>query len=133
MKKVLVFLLVLAMCLGLCSCMSMDDIEDNLGSSYKKESIDEDDLEEYAELLNIDVEDYEVESAMMATHKKKGTGVMIIECGSASLAEELSEDGDGMLDILEYTYGSKYTFKIEVEGNFVLFGEKSAIKDALGE
>ena len=133
MKKLIVMLLALCICLGLCACASMDKFEENLGSKYKIEKLDDDDLEDYAELLDLDVDDYNVIDAMEATHKKSGIGVMILECGSASDAEELAEDGEVMVELLESYYSSKYSFDSVAEGRFVLIGEEDAIEDALGK
>lgn len=133
MKKIVAFLLAVCLCVGLCACASMDSFKDNLGDNYKKTILDEDDLEGYAELLGLDADDYKIKSALEATHKKKGTGVVIIECGSAELAEELADDAEDMVEYLTKSYGSAYTFGHAIKGRFVLFGEENAIDDALGE
>lgn len=133
MKKIFALILVLCLCAGLCACVSMDKFEDNLGSSYKRTTLSDDDLEDYAELLDIDVDDYDVKSAIQATHSKKKTTVVIIECGSQSKAKKLANDAEDIVDYLERAYGSSYSFGIETKGRFVLFGEKTAIDDALGE
>lgn len=134
MKKILAMLLLLCLCLSLTACgVSMDKFEDNLSDDYDIESIDDDDLEEYAELLDLDMDDYEIEDAIEATHEKTGKGVMIIECGSKKAAEELGDDAEGMVKLLKAYYGSGYSFDLVVEGKFVLIGEEDAIEDALGK
>ena len=132
MKRILAMVLALCLCIGLCACgMSMDKLKDNLGSSYKKVRLDDEDLEAYADLLGLDVDDYDIESAIQATHKKKGIGVVIIECGSKKEAEELADDGEGMVDYLSEYYGTNYSFDMVVKGKFILCGEERAIKAAL--
>lgn len=133
MKKIVAFLLVVCLCIGLCACASMDTFKDNLGSDYRKTELDDDDLEAYEEMLDIDADDYDVKSAIQAVHKKKGTTVVIIECGSNAKANELSDDAEDIIDFLKKSYSSSYSFGISVEGRFVLLGEESAIEDALDE
>ena len=133
MKKVLAIILVLCMCISLCACVSMDKFEKNLEDDYKISKMRDSDLETYEKLLDLDADDYDLETVKTATHKKSGIGVYIFECGSAAKAKQLAEDAEDMVDILESTYASKYSFDMVVKGRFVLVGEEDAIEDALGK
>lgn len=130
MKKLIAMLLMLCLGIGLCACASMDNFEDNLEGKYAITLLDDDDLEDYADLLDLDVDDYNIKSAIEATHKKKYTSVVIIECGSSAKASKLAEDAEDIVDILEAYYRG-YTFDCTKKGRFVLFGEVDAIDDAL--
>lgn len=132
MKRIFALILVVCISVGLCACSaSMDDFKSNLGDDYKIITLSDRDLDDYADLLYLDVSDYGVKSAIEAKHKQKSTSVVIIECGSSSQAEQLSKDADDIVFLLEYTYGSRYSFDIKCEDSFVLFGESTAINDAL--
>lgn len=133
MKKALAVLLVVCICATMFACASMSSFKDNLGSDYKKTTLTDSDIEDYADLLGLDMDEYKIRSAIEAKHKTKYTSVVIIECGSSGKAKSLAKDADEIVDLLKLTYGSKYSFGIETKGCFVLFGETSAIKDALGK
>ena len=131
MKKFISITLVCVLLLSLCACTSMDKFKDNLGRDYKKTKLSDDDIECYADLLDLDISDYKIDSAIEARHRDDGISVLIFECGSRRLAKKLAKDAEDIIDILEDTYGSSYTFAIETKSNFVLIGEENAIDDAL--
>ena len=133
MKKLLAILLVLCMCIGLAACAKMEDFEDNLGRDYEIENLSDDDMEYFAEYMDVDVDDFDVQDAIEATNEDTGVGVVIIECGSKKLAEELADEAGAIVKLLELSYSSKYSFDVETKGAFVLIGEEDAIADALGD
>ena len=133
MKKILVFLLLLCLCLGLCACTSMDKMTSNLRPNYEIETMSDQDLEDYAILLALDLDDYNIVSAIQATHKTRGTGVVIVECDSKNDAAKLAKDAADIVEMLEYAYGTAYTFDVKTDGCFALFGETAAITTATGK
>lgn len=132
MKKVLALLLTLCLCVTLSACATMETFESNLGDKYSKTILDDDDLEDYADLLDIEVDDYSIKSAIEAKHKTKYTSVVIIQCANNTKAKKLANDAEDIIGMLENTFSSAYSFDIVVKSSFVLFGESTAIDDALG-
>ena len=133
MKKVLALLLTLCLCVTLSACTTMETFESNLGDEYSKTIMDDNDLEVYADLLDLEVDDYSIKSAIEAEHKTKYISVVIIQCANNSKARKLANDAEDIIDMLENTFGSSYSFDLVVKNSFVLVGETNAIGDALGK
>ena len=131
MKKLLVLALVLCMCLSLTAC-SMEDFEDNLTPGYETSEVSDRTLNSYAILMNADIEDFDVQSTLEATHKVRGISVVIIECGSFRKAAKLEDKAYVIVERLEDIYSYEYSFSVVRRGSFVLIGEDDAIDDALG-
>ena len=120
----------LCLCIGLCACSNMESIEDKLKKNYDLEELTTREIDNLASVLSLHASAYNIKSAVMATHKTRGTGVMIIECGSQSDATKLFREAEGIIGILKAKYGSGYTFTRDRIGSVALFGEQSAVRDA---
>ena len=131
MKKIIVLLLLtLTLTIRLASCSSMKSYEKNLGDDYKVDIYDEDEIEELAEIFDIDADDYGISSIMEAEDRDKGYYAYIIQCKSNKMAEELVDDLDDIVKAM-----NKYYSYIDVDavadGKFVLVGNEDVIDDAL--
>ena len=124
MKKVfLMSLCLLLAMLCLVSCASLKSYEKNLGSNYDVYELDEDDIEDYGDNYDLDIDDYKIKKGIEAEHEDKGYSVLILQCGSSKKAEELEND---------LKKKTKY-YEIERDGKFVLIGSEKAVKKALGK
>ena len=131
MKKIIALLLLICtFALCLVSCASMDKYEDNLDKNYDVEKIKKSEIDDLAEMLDLDMDDYDIEEALMAESKKGDDGVYIFECKSSSKAKKLAKDVEDALDEVK-----SYISDMEVtkKGKFVLIGTEDGIEDALGK
>ena len=128
MKKIIALLLLICtFALCLVSCASLDKYEDNLGKDYEIGKIKKAGINELADELDLDADDYDIESALMAEHKDKDYELYIFECKSSSKAKKFAKDIEDAFD--------EYPSDLDVvqKGKFVLAGSKDAIEDALGK
>ena len=129
-KRILAtMVLVIMLALSLTSCASLDSYKRNLGDDYETELLSTKEIEELADELDIDADDYGIVDIMSAEEKDSGYYAYFIECGSASEAEDLAKDLEDYVEILDDYYSFK--IKAEVDGKFVLVGNASAIDKAL--
>ena len=133
MKRI--FSLAIVVCMSifcLASCASMESFEKNLKKDYDIEIADLEAIEDLADEMDLDFDDYDVTEAMFGRHEDNGRIIYIIKCGSNAKAKKLLDDMDDTIKELDEYYLS---FKVDavVNGSFVLAGAESAIEDALGE
>ena len=113
----------------------MSELLSNLGNSYStREYSDPDEIQSIIAYYGADLDpsDYGATVGITATNVNSYCMVVIIECDSASSASALKVDCAPIIQYLENSYSSSYSFDAVVAGNFVLVGEVSAINDALG-
>ena len=68
MKKIIALLLLICtFALCLVSCASMDKYEDNLDKNYDVEKIKKSEIDDLAEMLDLDMDDYDIDSAIKAS------------------------------------------------------------------
>ena len=114
---------------------TMSEFLSNLGNSYStREYSDPDEIQSIIAYYGVDLDpsDYGATVGITATNMNTYCMVVIIECDSASSASALKVDCAAIVECLENSYSSSYSFDAVVAGNFVLVGEVSAINDALG-
>ena len=129
MKKIIALLLLICtFALCLVSCASMDKYEDNLGKDYDVENLKKDEIEDLADAFDLDIDDYDIEDALMAESEKGDDGLYIFECKSSSKAKKLEEDMKDAMDEL-----NEDEWDIVRKGKFVLIGTEDGIEDALGK
>ena len=130
MKKVTsllaLILCVLMLTLSFASCANMDKYKDNLGSDYEIETAEDEEMEAFMKMLDLDAEKYGVEEMVSAYNKEAQISVMIIKCKNTSAAKDLVEEFEKVIE--ESCEG-----KAENKGSFVFVGDEDAIKDALGK
>ncbi len=132
MKKILVLSAILALAVSFSACRSMDYYEENLeDNGYDIDNLSNSELEEFADLFDLDPDDYKAKDSFLATHENTGVSVFVVECGSVKYAKELVEDADDIMVFLEESYSAQYSFDIINKGRFVFIGEEGAIDDAL--
>ena len=108
------------------SCANMDKYKDNLGSDYKIETADDDEMEAFLALMGVDADDYEVEELVYAVNEDDFSSVMIIKCKKMSGAKDLAEEFEKIAEDSDEG-------EIVRKGSFVLVGDEDAVKDALGK
>ena len=131
MRKFIASLLLATLCVGLCACSQMSDVESKLHDNYKLETLTTYDLESLAEPLEMDIDDYRIFKAVQATHRDHGYSVVILECDSTETAMHLEDDlfHSVIVDVLESLYSSSYSFLVNRYETFVMVGERRAVVD----
>ena len=123
MKKFfLTSLCLLLVMLSFTSCAAFKTLktyEKNLGSNYDIEQLDKDDIEDLADVLDLDADDYKLKKGFEASHETKSQYVFVLQCASTKGAKDLAEDLSGN------------SLKVTREGRFVLIGNKDAVNKAL--
>jgi len=129
MKKIIALLLLICtFALCLVSCASLDKYEDNLGKDYDVENLKKDEIEDLADAFDLDIDDYDIEDALMAESEKGDDGLYIFECKSSSKAKKLEKDMKDAMDEL-----NEDEWDVVRKGKFVLIGTEDGIDDALGK
>ena len=125
MKKIIALMLIVCtFALCLVSCASMDKYEDNLGKDYDVENLKKDEIE----VFDLDIDDYDIEDALMGESEKGNDAIYILECKSSSKAKKLEKDAKDAIKEL-----GEDELEIVRKGKFVLIGTEDGIEDALGK
>ena len=134
MKRFLCLITLIALLVtSLTSCdkRSIDDykakFQDHTFTHYKNP----DEINDMARDLHLNAEEYKVREVLYAHSGNSGVpiGVVIIECGSKSKAEDLgARDAYVILDYLKTLYSTNmYPMTVSVDGKFVLIGTQKTI------
>lgn len=111
---------------------TMSDFIDSLGDAYYiNEYSDPDEVQSMAAQYQLDPSKYGATLGISATNKTTHCMVIIIECDSTSSASTLNSDCANIVEMLEKSYSSQYSFDSKCAGKYVLIGEVNAINDAL--
>ena len=132
MKKVITLFLLICLSVGLCACADINSVSNALSANYNIETVSIADLSSLGEVFDLNVYDYHIKSAIKATHKDKGTGVVVIECVSEKDAQNLDTSvySSDLIDFLSSYYGTSYKFMTNHIGTIALIGEQSAAAEA---
>ena len=65
MKKLLVLVMVLAMCLALTACGDIENFEENLEAGYSVSELSDSMMSSYALLMSADMDDFDVQNTFM--------------------------------------------------------------------
>lgn len=133
MKKFLALVLVIcALSTVLVSCgYEMDDFVENLSDSHKIQYLDYEDIEDYADIFDVNADNYGIKSAIEAKSTSSGKYALIFECDGDDEAESLVYDLDDAVDMLNDYYS--FTVTAVAEDNFVLIGASTVIDAALAD
>ena len=131
MKKVLsILVLAMVLVLMLTGCASFDRYEKNLGKYYTVYHYeDADEIEDLADSFYVDADEYDISAVMEVEDDYYGYYAYIIECGSHIKANRLARELEDVAEMM----GEYYDVDVvsDVDGKYVLVGNKEVVEDAL--
>ena len=130
MKRIVILCLLACICCSLCACSKIDKLEDALMEDYDVDTLSRSEITDMEELFDISRSRYDIESVLSATHERRETSAMVIECHSRRDAKRLADDAeDDVLPYLRRIYSTKYSFSIARRGRIVIIGERETVKE----